>query len=109
MLHIFRRRLKRFFKVLSFENHGREPFLILKERPSTTALTDEKRGGIVLKMEPMVERKRSENAIYFCLLHHMLHLYPRRILVVNACSSRQHTYIDNIPFRYVSKYTLTES
>ena len=58
MLHIFRRRLKRFFKVLSFENHGREPFLILKERPSTTALTDEKRGGIVLKMEPMVERKK---------------------------------------------------
>ena len=108
MLHIFRRRLKRFFKVLSFENRGREPFLMFKERPET--ITNRwRRGGITLKIEPIVYKEKSENAIYFCLLHHMLHLYPRRILVVNACSSRQHTYINNIPFRYVSKYTLTES
>lgn len=48
---------KSFFKVLSFENHGREPFLMLKERPGT--ITNRwKRGGIVLKIDPMRKRKK---------------------------------------------------
>ena len=54
---------------------------MLKERPGT--ITNRwKRGGIILKTDP-IRKEKSENVIYVCLLHHMLHLYPRLILVVN--------------------------
>ena len=66
---------------------------------------------------PNEKKKKSENVIYFCLLHHMLHLYPRRILVVNVCraakySRQQHTHIDIsiiYTFQILSKRIVDES